>query len=113
MITARILLLVGLCGLSQLSVVAGEWMLLWDDINPAGSIARFDVTHVEPSGRTNAYVVNVPRIKLPLNVGTHRFSVVAVGTNSVPSDPGQVEWFLPKAVVNLRLEMSLTVTEVK
>lgn len=100
---------IALFAFAFLTAAAGDWTLLWDDPNPAGSILRSEVTHIDSASKTNTYQTSATQLKLPLTAGTHRFSVLFVATNLVTSDSARLDWVIPKAAINLRLEFSVTI----
>lgn len=76
--------------LLALRAAAGNYWLLWDDPNPAGTVQKYGVHH-----STNLAgpfeLIGTPTVKSnllpPLKSGFHVFFVTAIGTNGFESDP--------------------------
>lgn len=97
--------------LASLSLTAksADWDLVWTDPNPAGSIKNFVLTHIVNGVSTNVHELATSTLRLNLIPGNHLFSLVAIGTNNVPSDPAELTWLVPKAPIDLKLQITVTI----
>lgn len=96
---------------SAFSAMSADWQLLWDDPNPLGSIRGYSVLHVAVGKSTNAIWTPSKTVSLQLPPGMHQFSVSAVATNDLSSDPVVASWVIPEPVVGVRIQLVVTIPQ--